>query len=229
MASMCGTNLGDLFPDVFGFNTASSLIALLCFFLAIALTERYSRNGGEPFYWMLILVVRAAATNIADFSFNALHLSFGSVAIAFAGVLALVVGLHTIFGTNSTIGGLPPTNATYWITMLIAGALGTIIGDGVGHLFSSMQVGVPISAGISTFAVALILGVRSRMAWTSGAIYWLAIVMVRWWGTSVGDISAFLLSLPVSIGLTALVLLLTLVLWPEPVATRKDENLSAVA
>jgi hypothetical protein len=43
--------------------------------------------------------------------------------------------------------------------------------------------------------------------------YWLAIVLVRWWGTNLGDISAFLLSLQVSLIGTAAMLGLILGLW----------------
>ncbi len=117
----------------------------------------------------------------------------------------------------------PPTNGFYWLTMLTAGALGTVIGDGVGHAFSPVGVGVPVSAGMATIALALILGARRRMAWTSAASYWVAVVAVRWWGTNVGDILAFLtLGLLVSLTVTGLAMAVTLFFWRERVGGRGE-------
>ena len=100
-------------------------------------------------------------------------------------------------------------------------ALGTVLGDGIGHVIRPITVGVPVSAMIATGAVALIFVQRTRLDRASAgaaraASYWAAIVAIRTWGTSFGDIAAFLLSLPVSIMLSGLLLAATLIVWREP-------------
>jgi uncharacterized membrane-anchored protein len=108
-------------------------------------------------------------------------------------------------------------DGSYWGAMLVAGTFGTVIGDGIGHTIHPVTVGVPISAMITGVAVALILGARTRREASAGtATYWGAIVAIRACGTDLGDITAFLLSLPVSITVSALVLAATLTVWPEP-------------
>ena len=97
--------------------------------------------------------------------------------------------------------------------MLTAGTLGTVIGDGLGHVFSSVSVGVPISAGISTVVLATLLGIRARTILSSAVSYWIVVAAVRWWGTNVGDILAFVTSLSTSLIISGVLLLITLVLW----------------
>ncbi|WP_428395949.1 hypothetical protein [Lichenicoccus sp.] len=180
-----------------------------------------TKRGSEAFYWIAILIVRAAATNIADFSIDKQHLGYVPVGIVLALILAGLIVFYYRSGRRRVTGDLPPTNGLYWVTMLTAGSLGTIIGDGVGHAFHSVQVGVPISAGLSTIALALILSSRMRMSWRTALTYWVAVVVVRWWGTNVGDIVAFTAGLLVSLAITGTAMALILFVWREP-ATEHD-------
>ena len=102
--------------------------------------------------------------------------------------------------------------------MLTAGTLGTVLGDGIGHVIRPITVGVPISAMIATGAVALIFVQRTRLdrASAGAATYWASIVAIRTCGTNFGDIAAFLLSLPVSMLVSALLLVGTLIVWRTP-------------
>jgi uncharacterized membrane-anchored protein len=224
IASMCGTNAGDFFPDVLKLSTGVGLLILIGLFALIVIADRMTQHGNEAFYWLAILVVRAAATNVADYSIGSMHFSYITVSAALAVLLGILLIMHVNSGPKATTGDLPPTNAFYWFTMLTAGSLGTVIGDGVGHAFSSVQIGVPISAGLATLTFAIILGARSGLKWTTGTAYWVAVVAVRWWGTNFGDMLAFFLSLTVSLVATGAVLALVLIFWRAPLTERGDDG-----
>jgi uncharacterized membrane-anchored protein len=213
IASICGTNLGDFVPDVLKMNAGPGLMLLAAVFAVLVIIDRISTDGSEAFYWLAILTVRAAATNIADFSIGKAHLAYTLVAAVLAVLLGLLVALQLRLAPRSSSGDLPPTGSFYWLSMLTAGTLGTVIGDGLGHAFSSVSIGVPISAGISTVVLATLLGIRARTVLNSAVSYWIVVVAVRWWGTNVGDILAFVTSLPISLFASGLLLALTLVLW----------------
>jgi uncharacterized membrane-anchored protein len=214
IASMCGANLGDFFPDLLKTSSTTELLFLAILFGSIVLAEALVKQGSELFYWLSVLVVRAAATAIADISIDRQHLRYVTVSAAFAGILAaLVFVADRRSGPKPATGDLPATSGLYWFGMLMAGSLGTGIGDGVPHAFHSVQTGVVISAGMATAALALILGMRTGMNWTSGVSYWVAIVAVRWWGTNVGDAFAFLATLPVSLSVTGTAMALVLLFW----------------
>ena len=216
IASMCGTNFGDFFPDILKIGTAAAMAILAVLFAALVLIDRASNRGSEAFYWLSILVVRAAATQVADFSIGQAHLSYLLVAAVLAALLAaLVVLRHRASGPKAATGDLPPTNGWYWFTMLTAGALGTVMGDGLGHSLGPVSTGVPLSAAMATVALALILIARSRFALASAPSYWVAVVAVRWWGTNTGDIFAFVATLMVSMAVTGVAMALVLLLWKQ--------------
>lgn len=211
VASMCGTNFGDIFSDVLHFNLLEGLITLAVLFAVALLMDRLRTRGFEAIYWVLVLAVRGAATLVADFAIKELNLSYVQAILIFAVMWAALVGWYRQ-SVQPPIIVIRPT-VQYWLTMFSAGILGTLVGDGLGHAFGPVSTGYPASAGLATLAL-----IFTRLTWRglfsrSVIGYWLAIVMVRWWGTNLGDISAFLLSLQISLVSTAAVLGLILGLW----------------
>src|ERR1700722_11774941 len=51
IASMCGTNLGDIIPDVLKVSAGSGLIMLAFMFALLMSAERATARGSEAFYW----------------------------------------------------------------------------------------------------------------------------------------------------------------------------------
>lgn len=227
IASMCGTNFGDFFPDVLRVGAGVGFMILIALFVAVVLADRMTRHGSEAFYWLAILVVRAAATNIADFSIGKARLGYVTMSVGLAVLLAVLVAVHRAAGPKSSTGDLPPTNGFYWFTMLTAGTLGTVVGDGVGHAFGPLQIGVPISAAMGTGAMALILTARTNLKWTTAVAYWVTVVAVRWWGTNFGDMLAFFATLSGSMAVTGAALALTLNLWRERLPNRTCGDLQS--
>jgi uncharacterized membrane-anchored protein len=218
IASICGANMGDFIPDVLKLSDLSGLLMLALMFAIIVLGNRWSKRGHEALYWLAILVIRAAATNLADLAIGGLHLNYIRVSSYLAALLVAILTLRRMSPSESVTGDFPRVNGRYWVAMLTAGTLGTVLGDGIGHVIRPITIGVPISAMIATGAVALIFVQRTRLdrASAGAATYWAAIVAIRTCGTNFGDIAAFLLSLPVSMLLSALLLAGTLIVWRRP-------------
>jgi uncharacterized membrane-anchored protein len=213
LASVCGTNMGDFVPDVLKMNNGRGLVLLAVIFLVLVIADRLTRRGSEAFYWLAILTVRAAATLIADFSIGQAHLTYTLVAAILAVLLGVLIAFQRRAASRSLLSDLPPTGGLYWFSMLTAGTLGTVMGDGLGHAFSSVTIGVPVSAAVSTVVLATLLGVRARMVLNSVVSYWITVVAVRWWGTNIGDIFAFVATLPISLVVSGILLTITLLLW----------------
>jgi uncharacterized membrane-anchored protein len=218
IASVCGANMGDFIPDVLKLSDLGGLLMLALMFAIIVLGNQWSKRGHEALYWLAILVVRAAATNLADLAIGRLHLNYITVSSCLTALLVAILTLRRTSPSESVTGDFPRVNGRYWVAMLTAGTLGTVLGDGIGHVIRPITVGVPISAMIATGAVALIFVQRTRLdrASAGAATYWAAIVAIRTCGTNFGDIAAFLLSLPVSMLVSALLLVGTLIVWRTP-------------
>lgn len=218
IASVFGANMGDFFAKNLGLGHVRGLPILAALLAAVFLIERRDRLVHQAYYWLAIIVVRTAATNLADFFAGDMKLGRGWVMLGLTILLAATVLLarfrarpaDTQASGNAT--GLPATDAYYWTSMLIAGTLGTVAGD-----FSSFASGLGLQR--STITLCVLLGAwfyfgRGLLRVTP--YYWFSIVLVRAAGTAVGDFLASRslgLGLPMSTLSTGVLFLVVLLLW----------------
>jgi uncharacterized membrane-anchored protein len=211
LASVFGANMGDFVSRILGMGHMRGLLPLALVFIVILLLERRSRSGSEAYYWLAIVTLRTAATNLADLGTHDFKLSYPGVIAGLAVLLAAVVVSDRATPADDR-QGLPATGVRYWTAMLIAGTLGTAIGD-----YAADMVGLGSASIISVAILGLALALGSRLALKTKGSYWTTIVIVRTAGTNVGDYIAgrhgLALGLPVSTPLTGVLLLATLLLW----------------
>lgn len=196
-ASVLGCNTGDLFAGAFGFLDGLPLLAAG---LGAALwMEKRASRPTQAFYWAAIILVRTAATNLADFTGQTLGMG------TFA-VLAALLGLTFLKREGAMRGqnALPSVGAMYWLRMLIAGTLGTALGE-----FSSFASGLgPQIASLTLFGgvAALLLARRFGMLGATLS-FWATVIAIRAAGTSLGDLAARDIGLASSVAFAAIVLL----------------------
>lgn len=207
LASICGVNLGDLLPDSFHLAPLPALIILVAAAAALALAHTLARQGVELLFWLAVLAAKSAATVLADVSVRDAHLGFPIVTACLAGLLLVGVAASGGFRRSDKAAG-----ALFWLMFLIAGALGTAAADWSGLSFGDPKIGFPATAAIeSVLVAAALLAYRAagRREWSC----WLAILVICAWGASVGDIVKFLLSMPVSLGGSIVLLGLVVLAW----------------
>jgi uncharacterized membrane-anchored protein len=104
--------------------------------------------------------------------------------------------------------------------MMIAGTLGTVIGD---YSSFGLHLGTANASLMLGVLLAAILFVGSRGLFATVAFYWLTIVAVRSAGTSIGDFlagKAVGIGLPMSTLLTGLFFVTTLMVWKDQASRR---------
>jgi uncharacterized membrane-anchored protein len=216
IASVFGANSGDFVAKYLHLGHVRGLLPLAAILAVILLAERRESSVHQAYYWLAIIVIRTAATNLADFGASDLALKKLWLIVA----LALVLTVTLFFSppskssepANARSFRLPTTDAKYWTAMLIAGTLGTVIGDamsfgsGLGVAYASLVQG-------SVLAVLFFLGGLGlfKNIW----FYWLTVVVVRAAGTSLSDFLAHILGLPLSTLGTGLLFVGTLLIWRE--------------
>jgi uncharacterized membrane-anchored protein len=217
VASVFGTNLGDLYAHNSGLGLIGGLPILIVLAAAIAFFARKDPTGREIWYWLLIVVIRTGATNIADYSKHQIpYAVFGAIiSIILVGSVALSL---TMDGRDTDperhARTMPTTGAMYWIAMLSAGVFGTFFGDVTQHWIGQAPAAFLCFA---LFAVAFALWrmFGARHLW----IYWLTLAVARTAGTAGGDFLAenkmLAIGLPLSTLGTGVILLLLLLLWPQ--------------
>ena len=218
LASVFGANMGDFFAHNMGLGHVAGLPFLAIALAIVLILERLDRSVHEAFYWLAIVVVRTAATNLADFFSGDLRLPRPWVMAGLAVLLALSVAAawqlswRNAANRTDARSNLLRADYGYWLAMLIAGTLGTVMGDFFSHdLHLGNAVGsIVLSALLAPF---LVLGAR-QLLW-SLPLYWTTIVMVRAAGTTVGDLLAArnALGLALSTAATGLLFIGFLILW----------------
>jgi uncharacterized membrane-anchored protein len=231
-ASMCGANTGDFASRILGLGHTRGLLPLALIFLAIVWAERRSKVATEAYYWFAIIVLRTGATNLADLGTHDLKLGyFLCMGLLVALMVAMMlldrargvapVGVARPDGRWHT---LPATDASYWVTMLAAGTLGTAAGDWVAE-----ETGLGLAYG-SLVLVAVLIAVwfvSNQYGKMTKPWYWLTIVAARTAGTTLGDLLASRrglgLGLWVSTICTSLLLAGIVILWRDRRAAKLRE------
>lgn len=201
-ASICGANTGDFLARKLHLGHQYGLPPLTILFGCIFWAERRAAKATEAYYWLAIIVVRTAATNLADLATRDLKLGYGLVE---PGLIALLVGILFIGSARSAPPSasegpaarrgtaLPKTDATYWLAMLTAGTLGTATGD-----FVAAAVGLVAGSAVLSMAYAGVLAAGARAQAMTIFAYWTCIVAARTAGTTMGDLIARHLGLSLS-------------------------------
>lgn len=219
LASVLGANLGDLFAHDFGLGHLSGLPYLAAIFAVTMLTERFIRGPTEAFYWVAIVTLRTAATNLADLGSHDWKLDDLLLAGLLGVVLAAATAVSTRDGRAFFASSKPRADGLYWFTMLTAGTFGTALGDGSA---GALTLGGSTLLWLVVWAAALTATLRLRP--TSAAGYWGMVCVVRTVGTNLGDWLAgrggLHLGLPLSATLSAILFAGALALWPSRTRVR---------
>jgi uncharacterized membrane-anchored protein len=224
-ASMCGANTGDFLARNLHLGHTRGLLPLAMLFSVILWAERRAKLATEAYYWLAVIVLRTAATNLADLVTHDLKLGYGLVEAGLT-LLLVVILLVDFARSRSTSTGveslgrqgsnLPATDATYWMALLTAGILGTAIGD-----YMAVVLGLGYGSVILGTIYGIVLLVSMQIGGMAKAWYWASIVAARSAGTTMGDLLARHQGLLLSTACTGLLLASIVVLW-------KDRNTASI-
>ena len=220
-ASALGTNLGDLWAEILFPGRFSSLASLLATYAVSVWYDRRAAARTEVGYWVAIVAMRAAATNLADILTHDLALGYVLVSVLLW-LLTLAAARFTVpdFGR----GGSPRVDGAYWTAMFIAGLFGTVAGDLIHH-----TIGLYTASVILCLVLAgLIIG-RDKRAPTSVLLYWSIIMAERCAGTAVGDALASRRAVALGVPLATLCtgILLAVSLWLRTRLEEKSDRASS--
>jgi uncharacterized membrane-anchored protein len=217
VASIFGANMGDFFAHDLGLGHVAGLPYLAVALAIVIIAERFDDVRHQFYYWTAIIIVRTAATNSADFLAGDMKLPRALVMAGLAVALAGAVWLSWQFvwlRRETKADNVLCADLGYWISMFLAGTLGTVLGDYCSHNLKLGNAGGSLLLS-PVVAVLLLAGHDGRLLWLP--LYWTTVVSIRAAGTTVGDYLASrgMLGLPLSTAVSGLVFVLLLVLWRE--------------
>ena len=201
-ASVFGTNMGDFVSHILHLGHLRGLPVLALAFALVLGGERRWPRGGEAWYWLAIVLLRTAATNLGDLATHDAGLDGIAVSAGLGVLLGGVLLVRSRFVPNARPDPagrpVPVTDAGYWAAMLTAGTLGTATGL------------------CAVLLLAAVLG-HGALRRPGLAAYWATIVVARIAGTEGGDFLASRhgmgLGLPLATACSGALMLGVLLLW----------------
>ncbi len=219
LASVLGCNTGDDCSFYVHWNHWIGLAPLAFIFFGLLYEARRTRLSGEGWYWSLVIVLRTAATNLADLATHTFSIPYIRFLLCLAVLQCLIVwrmaprqdvGMHDR-------AQRPATSTGYWLSLLTAGTLGTAAGDWIAE---ELHLSTGYATVLVGFLAVIVVLFGGRSLWKTKAMYWAAVVAIRTAGTTAGDWLAFReepglhnglqLGLPLSTALSATVFLAAL-------------------
>lgn len=214
LASVFGTNMGDLYAHELHLGIGKGLALLAVLAALVFVAERFVMAGREVYYWLVIVIIRTGATNIADYLMYRTRVSGALLTFGFAALIALFGWrTHRIPSRDSGASNtLPGTSTMYWLAMLSAGVFGTVAGDLCEH-----GLGDGLAAIALLGLLLALLFSASRRAAQVVAIYWTVVAAARMTGTAIGDWLAenkvIHIGLPLSTLLSGIAFVAVLTVW----------------
>ncbi len=190
---LLATTVGETAADFLNTNlgmglTLTSLIMSAVFIVALFFQFRFNRYIPTA-YWLVVVLISVVGTLITDNLIDNFGVSLQLTTVIFSLALAATfviwyaiektLSIHTIFTTKR--------EAFYWLAILFTFALGTAAGDltaeglGLGYLNSAFLFAVMISIVAISFY---------RFKLNSIVAFWLAYILTRPLGASLGDLLA---------------------------------------
>jgi uncharacterized membrane-anchored protein len=178
LTTTVGDVSGDALSQALHLGYAPSLLVAALLSAALLLAQWRSRRWRPVLYWAVMLAASAFGAELSDTLARALH--WGSAATA--GALAAAL-LATCTAWRMHSGGprvdtvrAPGDEGFYWLAVLLADSLGSVLGDLLGDSFGLGLLGSSAAFGV---VLLLLLALRNATRANRGALFWTAFVFSR--------------------------------------------------
>ena len=187
LATTVGETAADVLSTTFKLGTViTSYVMAVLLLIALALQFR-ARRYVPGIYWLVVVFISVVGTLISDNLVDNLGVPLTTTTAIFTVALALVflfwymsektLSVHTIFTHRREL--------FYWAAILFTFSLGTSGGD---LLSERMNVGYALSAVIFAAGIAIIYGAYRLRLIGEVLAFWLAYILTRPLGASMGDL-----------------------------------------
>jgi uncharacterized membrane-anchored protein len=186
MCTTVGETAADYLNDNLGFGlTWTTVVTGVLLITLLAAQFRLDRYV-PPVYWLAVVLISVFGTLITDNLTDRFNVSLWTSTIIFTIALAATFGAWYRSEHTLSIHSIVTTRreSFYWLAILFTFALGTAAGD----LFAEkLGLGFGVSALIFAFVIAAIAAAHYWMGLDAVLAFWLAYILTRPLGASIGD------------------------------------------
>jgi len=186
LATTVGETAADVLSTTFNLGTVvTSYVMAVLLLISLAFQLRAKRYVPK-IYWIVVVFISVVGTLISDNLVDNLGVSLATTSIIFLVALVAVfvfwyvsertLSVHTIYTLRREL--------FYWAAILFTFSLGTSAGD---LLSERLGLGYPLSALMFAATIAVIYGLYRVKVVNEVLAFWLAYILTRPLGASVGD------------------------------------------
>ena len=186
LATTVGETAADVLSTTFNLGTVvTSYVMAVLLLISLAFQLRAKRYVPK-IYWIVVVFISVVGTLISDNLVDNLGVSLTTTSLIFLVALVAVfvfwymsertLSVHTIYTLRREL--------FYWAAILFTFSLGTSAGD---LLSERLGLGYPLSAVMFAGAIAVIYGLYRLKVMNEVLAFWLAYILTRPLGASVGD------------------------------------------
>lgn len=186
---MC-TTIGETGADNLMEHTSLTLVSTLWLstaVLVVVLAVQFAQRRYVPgVYWTVVVVISVVGTLITDYFTDVRGVSLWISTGVFSVALLIVFGIWYSREKTLSIKTIvtPTREAFYWLAVLVTFALGTAAGD---LLAEQANLGYLVSGALFGSAIALTYLAWRFLGFSEVAAFWIAYVLTRPMGASIGD------------------------------------------
>jgi uncharacterized membrane-anchored protein len=186
LCTTVGETAADYLNTNLGFGLTNTTWVAGGVLVVLLIAQFRAKRYRAPLYWSVVVVISVFGTLITDNLTDNVGVSLTVTAPIFAVILAIVFAVwYRVEGTLS-IHSIVTTRREmfYWLAILFTFALGTAAGD---LLAEKLSLGYAVSIVIFAGAIALIALAHFRFGLGPIVAFWLAYILTRPLGASIGD------------------------------------------
>src|SRR3954467_14207328 len=186
MCTTVGETAADYLNVNLGFGLTNTTYVAGALLIVLLLAQSRLRRDVPIAYWSVVVVISVFGTLITDNMSDHYKVPLTTSTPIFAAVLAAVFAVWYAFERTLSIHTIVTTRreAFYWLAVLFTFALGTAAGDLTAE---KADLGYGVSIGIFAAVIAAIAFAHYALKLNAVLSFWLAYILTRPLGASIGD------------------------------------------
>ena len=186
MATTVGETAADFLNFNLNFGLTLTTIIMSCFLLIALIIQFRSRKYVPSIYWIAVVIISIVGTLITDNLVDNFGVALETTTIIFTIVVIVIFAVWYASERTLSIHSIYTTKreAFYWLAILFTFALGTAAGDLTAE---SLNLGYFNSALLFATLIGIVTIAYYRFKLNSVLAFWIAYILTRPLGASLGD------------------------------------------
>ena len=186
LCTTVGETAADYLSTNVGWGADTTMVATGGLLAALLAVQFSLKRYVAPAYWACVVVISVFGTQITDKLTDTYNVPLTTTTPLFAAILAVVFAAWYAKERTLSIHSILTVRreAFYWLAILFTFALGTAAGDLVAEKFT---LGYAVSVGLFAGVIAVVALAHFRFGLNAVLSFWLAYIMTRPLGASIGD------------------------------------------